>query len=137
METLDRPQSELTERRIARLTLAVGGLAAAGAGWLFSIRVGAGVLLGSLLAWISFRWLESALDALVRVSTARAADSAKAGVSLGAVWKLLARYALIVAAVYVTFSLFQIPVLSMLVGLCALGAATVLATLYEILHPAG
>jgi hypothetical protein len=137
METLDRPQSELTERRIARLTLAVGGLAAVGAGWLFSIRVGAGVLLGSLLAWIGFRWLESGLDALVRVSTARAADSAKAGVPLGAVWKLLARYALIVAAVYVTFSLFQIPVLSMLVGLCALGAATILATLYEILHPAG
>jgi hypothetical protein len=34
--------------------------------------------------------------------------------------------------VYVIFVFFRIPVLSMLVGLCALGAATIGASLYEV-----
>ena len=42
---------------------------------------------------------------------------------------------LIGVVVYVTFSIFKIPVVSMLVGLCALGAAAMLATLIEVLSP--
>src|ERR1700676_4226592 len=72
METSDAAQYELTERRIAWLTLIVGALAAVGASFLFTIRIGAGVLIGAVLAWINFRWLGNALDAVTRASIAQA-----------------------------------------------------------------
>jgi len=37
--------------------------------------------------------------------------------------------------VYVIFIYLHVPLLSMLVGLCALGAAAILASVYEILRP--
>jgi hypothetical protein len=133
METNDPAQYRQTERSIAQLTLVLGAVAAAVGCFLFSIRVGAGVLTGSALAWLNFRWLEGALDSLVRVSTAQP-GTMEARVPLGSVFLLFARYALITAAVYVTFFVFRVPVLSMLVGLCSLGAATIAASLYEILR---
>ena len=133
---IDAARYKLTERRIAKLTLVIGATASIGAAGFVSIRMGAGILAGSLLAWISFHWLKSALDALMQVSTAKA-GSPQASVPLGSVLRIVGRYALIGAVVYVIFFVFQVPVVSMLLGLCALGAATILATLYEILHPAG
>jgi small-conductance mechanosensitive channel len=131
METVDSAPYALTERRIARLTLLLGGIASAGACFLFSVRVGAGVLVGALLAWVNFRWLKNALDAVARVSTAQAEPS-KARVPLGSMFGLIGRYFLIAVSVCVIFIFFRIPVLSMLVGLCALGAATIGASLYEV-----
>jgi ATP synthase I subunit len=135
MEALDSSGYKVTERRIAFLTLVIGAAAAAGAAYLSSLRMGAGILAGSLLAWLSFRWLESAVDGLMRASTA-AAGSAQARVPMGSVLKIMARYALIAGAVCVIFFVFQVPIVSMLLGLCALGAATIVATLYELWHPA-
>jgi hypothetical protein len=135
MEALDVPRYKLTERRIAQFTLAIGATAAAGAAYFSSLRMGAGVLAGSVLAWISFQWLESAMDGLMRVSVAKA-DSPQARVPLGSIFKIMARYALIAGAVCVIFFVFQVPVLGMLLGLCALGAATIVATLCELWHPA-
>ena len=133
---IDVARYKLTERRIAQLTLAIGAAASAATAYFSSVRMGAGILVGSLLAWISFQWLGSALDGLMQVSTAKA-GSAQARVPMGSVLRILGRYALIGLVLYVTFFVFQVPVVSMLLGLCALGAATILATLYEILHPAG
>ena len=135
MEALDVSRYKLTERRIAQLTLAIGAMAAAGAAYFSSLRMGAGILAGSVLAWISFHWLETALDGLLRASTAQA-DSAQARAPIGAIVKILGRYALIAGAMCVIFFLFQVPVVGMLFGLCALGAATIVATLYELWHPA-
>jgi hypothetical protein len=135
MEALDVSRYKLTERRIAQLTLAIGATAAAGGVYFSSLRMGAGILAGSVLAWISFHWLESALDGLMRASTAKA-DSEQARVPLGSIFKIMARYALMAGAVCVIFLVFQVPVLGMLIGLCALGAATIVATLYELWHPA-
>jgi small-conductance mechanosensitive channel len=134
METAGAVQYELTERRIARFTLIMGGLVSVGAGFLFSIRIGAGVLVGAVLAWINFRWLERAMTSVARASTAQA-GSPEARVPITSYLGMFARYALIVAVVYVIFSRLQIPVLSMLVGLCALGVAAIFATLWEILSP--
>jgi small-conductance mechanosensitive channel len=134
METAGAAQYELTERRIARLTLIVGGLASVGASFLFSIRVGAGVLVGAVLAWINFRWLERAMTSVARASTAQA-GSPEARVPVTSYLGMFARYALIVAVVYGIFSRLRIPVLSMLVGLCALGVAAIFASLWEILVP--
>jgi hypothetical protein len=136
METNDPAQHRLTERRIAQLTLFLGALTAAGGWFLFSFRVGAGVLTGSVLAWLNFRWLEGALDGLVRVSTALPGTT-EARLPVGSIFLLFARYALLAAVVYVIFFIFKVPVLSMLVGFCALGAATIGASLYEVLRPTG
>ena len=131
MEMVDVAPYALTERRIARLTLVLGATAAAGASLLFSIRVGAGVLIGALLAWVNFRWLKSALDDVTRAATAQA-ESSKARIPIGSLFGLIGRYFLIAVSVYVIFIFFRIPILSMLVGLCALGAATIGASLYEV-----
>jgi small-conductance mechanosensitive channel len=131
METVDPGPYHLAEQRIAQLTLVLGALASAGACLLFSIRVGAGVLIGAFLAWLNFRWLKNGLDSVVRVSTAQA-GSAKARLPVGSLVGLFGRYCLIAASVCAIFIFFKIPVLSMLVGLCALGAATIVASLYEI-----
>jgi hypothetical protein len=134
METLDLAQYQITERRIAQLTLVFGAIASASACLLVSVRVGAGLGIGAILAWLNFRWLEGALDVLVRVSVCRA-DAVKVRPTTGAFFRLFGRYALIAAVVYVSFSVFKIPVLSSLVGLCALGLATISASLYEIVAP--
>jgi small-conductance mechanosensitive channel len=131
MEMIDVAPYVLTERRIARLTLLLGAAAAAGACFLFSIRVGAGVLIGAVLAWINFRWLKSALDTVTRAATAQSEPS-KARVPLGSVFGLIGRYLLLGVSVYVIFIFLGIPILSMLVGLCTLGAATIGASLYEV-----
>ena len=131
MEMVDVAPYALTERRIARLTLLLGAIAAAGACLLFSIRVGAGVLVGALLAWINFRWLKSALDTVTRAATAQS-EASKSRVPLGSVFGLIGRYLLLAVSVYVIFIFLGIPILSMLVGLCALGAATIGASLYEV-----
>jgi hypothetical protein len=132
METSDTSQSELTERRIAQYTLAIGCVVSVAGSFHYSLRVGAGLLVGAVLAWVNFRWLERAINAVARASTAQA-GSPEARVPLGAYFALFFRYALIAGAVYVIFSVFQIPVLSMVVGLCALGAAAMLASLVEVL----
>ena len=131
MEPVDPGPYHLAEQRIAQLTLVLGAVASAGACLLFSIRVGTGVLIGAFLAWLNFRWLKNGLDAVVRVSTAQA-DSAKAHLPVSSLIGLFGRYSLIAASVCAIFIFFRIPVLSMLVGLCALGAATTVASLYEI-----
>ena len=92
------------------------------------------MLVGAVLAWINFRWLERAMTSVARASTAQA-GSPEARVPITSYLGMFARYALIVAVVYVIFSRLRIPVLSMLVGLCALGVAAIFATLWEILSP--
>ena len=60
-----------TERRIAWLTLLLGFSAAAIATVLRHNLWAAGLAIGTALAWLNFRWLRRALDALVLVSTAQ------------------------------------------------------------------
>jgi small-conductance mechanosensitive channel len=72
----------------------------------------------------------------MRASIAQA-DSPEASVPVMSYLGMILRYALIALAVYVIFSRLQIPILSMLVGLCALGVATMTATVWEVVSPAG
>jgi hypothetical protein len=134
METLSPAPYELTEQLIARLTLGVGAVAAVGACFLFPVRVAAGVLVGSVLAWLNFRWLKHGLDAIVLASTAQSGKE-KPAVPILSYFGIVFRYMLIALAVYVIFVYLRIPLVSMIVGLCALGAATIAASVYEILHP--
>ena len=123
-----------TERRISWLTLFIGFFAGLFVAILRDPLWGAGVAIGTVLAWLNFRLLERGLNALVQASEAQAGKE-KPRVPLRSYFAMAARYGLIAFAVYVIFELLRIPVLSMIVGLCALGVATIAASVYEILRP--
>lgn len=120
------------ERRIAWLTLAIGTAASAAVAVGVSWRAGAGVLLGALLAWVNLRWLQEALDALVRLSKAQQGAS-RPRISTWVYMKFFGRYALIALITYVIVTRFAVPVLSVLGGLCALGAAAMAGSVYELI----
>jgi small-conductance mechanosensitive channel len=123
-----------SEKWIARLTILLGALAAIPVGWFGSSSWGAGILVGTMLAWFNFRWLRQGLDALTTAATAQA-NRRNPRVPIVTYFKALFRYGLIALAVYVIFKYLNVPILSMIFGLCALGAATLAVSVYEILHP--
>jgi hypothetical protein len=122
------------ESHISRLTLLLGAVAALPVAYLQGWHWGAGIFIGAALAWLSFRWLQQGLDALTVAATAQA-NQKVVQVPLFAYFKALFRYGLIALAVYVIFLYLNVPVLSMVLGLCALGAATFLVSVHSILRP--
>ncbi len=145
MESADHPSaSEIsptaaaafarTERRIAWLTLVLGGATAIIVAILRHSAWAEGLAIGTVLAWLNFRWLKRGLDALVAVATAQE-GAAKPQIPVGTWFRLMFRYGLIAFCVYVIFEVLKVPLASMVVGLCALGAATMAASVYEILRP--
>ncbi|HET6932257.1 MAG TPA: ATP synthase subunit I [Candidatus Acidoferrum sp.] len=123
-----------TEKWIAGLTLLLGALAAIAVACFYKPNWGVGILVGAILAWFNFRWLRRGLDALTTAATAQA-DQPNPHVPIGTYFKALFRYGLIALAVYVIFEYLNVPILSMILGLCALGAATLAVSVYEILSP--
>jgi hypothetical protein len=123
-----------TEGRIAWLTLVLGFAATIAAALTRPRPWAVGIAVGTGLAWLNFRWLRRALDGLVESSTAQA-GAKKAHVPLVSYFAAAFRYGLIALMMYVTFEVLKVPLLSMVLGLCALGAATIAASVYEILHP--
>lgn len=132
-ETQPAAKYSQAEQRIAWLTLVMGFVAAIVFAVFVSWKFGVGVAAGAVLAWVNFRWLRGAMDALTAVSAAQA-GAEKPRVSPWSFVKLFARYALIAAILYVMVTRFGIPLVSLLVGLCALGAAAIAGSLYEVLH---
>jgi small-conductance mechanosensitive channel len=130
----DSPPGAATERRIAWLTLVIGAMAAGVTGISYRWIWAAGLLTGSVLAWFNFRWLRRGMDALVAASTAQA-DAAQPRVPVGTYFRALFRYGLIAITVYVIFKVLGIPLVSMVLGLLALGAAAIAASVYEVWHP--
>ena len=123
-----------TEKWIARLTLALGAVAAGIVTGFYGTVWGAGIFIGTVLGWFNFRGLKQGLDALAAASAAQQGQ-AKPEVPVSTYFKAAFRYGLIGMAVYVIFKYLNVPVLSMIVGLCALGAATIAVSVYEILRP--
>ncbi len=123
-----------SEKWIAHATLILGAIAAVPVGYFHGRLWGAGIFIGAVLAWFNFRWLKQGMDAFSEAAKARASQK-KIYVPIGTYFRALFRYLLIALAVYVIFKLIDAPVLSMILGLCALGAATFAVSVYEILHP--
>jgi hypothetical protein len=123
-----------TERRIAWLTLAIGAVAAMATGFSYRWNWAAGLLIGAILAWLNFRWLRRGMDALVEAANAQA-GAETTHVPVGTYFRALFRYGLIAMIVYVIFKLLGIPLVSMVLGLLALGAAAIAASVYEVWHP--
>jgi hypothetical protein len=124
-----------TEQRIAWLTLFFGALAAVAAALLHKPLWAGGLMVGAVLGWFNFRWLRQGMNALVAASQAQE-GLPRARVPIGAYFRVLFRYALIAVTVYVIFKLLKFPLASMVVGLCALGPAAIVASVYEIARPA-
>jgi len=121
---------KIRPRRAELLTLGLGLAGAALAAWLWSPRAGAGVAAGGVLAWLNGRWLDEATRAISTLAAAQS-DAEKPRVSPWVYVKLFARYALIGVVIYVMFSRFAVPVVSVLAGLLSLGAAVILDGAYE------
>ena len=122
-----------SETRISQFTLLIGTVVAIPVAYFHNWRWGLGIFVGAVLAWFNFRWLQKGLDALADAATAEAPQQS-AQVPLGVYFRAAFRYLLIALAVYVIFKVLNVPVLSMIVGLCALGAATFAISVHEILH---
>jgi small-conductance mechanosensitive channel len=123
-----------TERRVAWLILLFGVIAGAAAAILHNFSWASGLMIGSILAWLNFRWLKQGMDALVASSEAQS-GAVHPRVPVGTYFRALFRYALIALTVYVIFILLKVPPVSMVVGLCALGPAVIAASVYEITRP--
>lgn len=119
------------ERRIEWLTivLGVGGAvyAAIRWGWLPA----AGVIVGTSLTWVNFRWLKQGVGALVKVSTAQA-GSEHARVPGTVYLKFFGRLALLLVVVYVILSRSLLPLIAVLGGLFAVVAAVIIEVLFEL-----
>ncbi len=130
-ETRENERALSLSRRIAWLTLLLGFLTALVVTFAKSPRAGLGIAVGTSLAWLNFRWLDQTLGALVTVATAQA-GSPQSRVPARIYWKFAGRYVLMGLAIYVTVHYFAVPVLSLILGLLALGAAAIVASLYEV-----
>jgi hypothetical protein len=127
------PVGERTVRRIAFLIPlfgAAGGLLTAA---LHRLDWSEGVLLGSGLAWLNFRWLRRGIEAFTSASSGRV-GAEKPRPSGATYLAALLRYALIGFAVYVIFAYLHAPLVSIALGLCAFAAATITASVWEILQ---
>lgn len=123
-----------TERRIAWLTLVFGALATVIAAVVHRPLWAGGLMVGAVLGWFNFRWLRQGMNGLVMASQAQAGVS-RPRVPTGAYFRVLFRYALIALTVYVIFEVLKFPLASMVVGLCALGPAAIVASVYEVARP--
>jgi hypothetical protein len=129
-----RPRFYHLEQIIAHATWVIGCIAAIAVGFLWDWVWAAGIAIGTGLAWLNFRWLKQGTDAL-RVAMTSLASGQKAKVPVFVYFKTLFRYGLIALIIYVIFKYLKIPILSMITGLFALGAAAIAASMYEVLRP--
>jgi hypothetical protein len=121
-----------TEERIRWLTILFGGAATIAAIAAGNRSWAIGLAIGTILGWLNFRWLGRGVDALVAASTEQH-GSEKAVVPWWNYLLAVFRYALIGLIVYAIFMYRHIPLASMLIGLCALAVAAIMASVWEIL----
>ena len=131
-ENPDEGKLPRATQRIAWLTLALGFATAAVVFFAKSNRAGVGIAIGTVLAWINYRWLDQSLGMLLTVSTATPGSPQARGVPASFYWKLVGRYVLIAVVIYVIVHYFPLPLVSVLVGLLALGAGAIVGSIYEV-----
>ncbi|GEM_PF-415869 len=137
-------------RRIQWLTLAYGAAVATAAVALHRTNWAKGLLCGAVLAWLNFRWLRTGIRGIFDTALAQAkvqertipeggepsassSNSATSGMLRA--FSLLLRYALVALAVYAIFIYLHVPLVSIGLGLCALIAAIITASVWEALRP--
>ena len=134
-------------RRIQWLTIAFGVISAAVALVMHRTDWAKGLLGGAVLAWLNFRWLQTGIRGIFETALSRAnasvgrtgapvsgANSAVSGMVRA--FAMLFRYALVALGVYVIFIYLHVPLVSIGMGLCALVAAIITASVWEAVKPA-
>ena len=118
-------------RRIEWLTLVLGGVGSAWAGWRWGWRGSLGLAVGAVVSWVNFRWLKGSVQAFGRAAMAQA-GSQNVRVPVGAYIKFFARFALLLGILYVILTRSWLRMIPVLTGLFASAAAVVLALVYEL-----
>ena len=132
--------------RIAALTLGFGLAAATAALTMHRLDWAKGLLGGAVLGWLNFRWLSRGIRTTILAASPEAgvpsdrvegaARSAKSRTSAAATQlAMVFRYALVGAGVYAIFVYLHVPLISIGLGLCALVAAIMAASVWEVLKP--
>jgi len=128
------PVGERTVRRIAYLIPLYGVASGLLGALLHRLDWADGLVLGSGLASLNFRWMKRGLEAFI-ASAGGQISREKPRPSRATYLAALFRYVLIGLAVYVFFNYLHVPLVSIVLGLCAFAAATITASVWEILQP--
>lgn len=120
-----------TLRRIERMILAAGGLCGAAAAWPLGGVVAVGILLGTLLGWLNFRWLAASVNA-VGERIARASDEPRRAASGASIMvRGIGRIVLIALVAYGIFAWSLHALVGFLAGLAMPVAAMMCEAAYE------
>jgi hypothetical protein len=129
--------------RIAALTLGFGFASAVLATALHRPDWAKGLAGGALLGWLNFRWLSRGIRVMmlaVGSQASRALDRSEAPVQevksaspVSTYLALVFRYILVAFGAYVIFIYLHVPLVSIGLGLCALVAAIMTASVWEVL----
>jgi ATP synthase I chain len=117
--------------RLQRLIFVLGFVASALAGFLISWRAGAGIAIGTVLAWLNYRWMDRGLGAIISAALAQQGIP-QPRVPMRVYYGFAGRYALIAVLVYASVRFLNVPVLAVFVGLFSLGGAAMAESLYEV-----
>jgi hypothetical protein len=118
-------------RRLERLIFLLGLAAAAIFAALGHQRAALGIAVGTVLAWLNYRWLDRGLGAIVSAALAQQGIP-QPRVPMRVYYGFAGRYALIAAVVYATVKFLNVPVAAVFGGLLTLGAAAAAEGLYEV-----
>jgi ATP synthase I chain len=124
---------ERTIRRVACLTPVFGITASLIASFLHRWDWAEGLILGAGLGWLNFHWLKRGVEAILSAAAAEAGVEKRRGTAAGYLAAAF-RYALIGFSVYVIFKYLHVPLVSIVLGLCALAAAILVASVWEVLQ---
>lgn len=114
--------------RIRRFMAAIGAVATAVVSIFFGWKVGIGLAVGCVIAWVNFYWLKQVVSALAD----RVTSTGRPQSSSGVVARFLLRYALIVLAGYAIFSVSRDSLYGLLGGLFLTVAAILCEAVYEV-----
>lgn len=128
------PVGERTVRRIAYLIPSFGFTAGLVAVLFYRLDWAEGLVAGSALAWLNFRWLKGGVKAITSGPAAAQANGESPKRHTATYLSAIFRYFLIGAAVYVIFNFLHVPLVSIALGLCSFVAATIVASVWEILQ---
>ena len=137
------PHGEHVLRRIAALTLGLGVASAVLALALHRPDWAKGLVGGAILGWLNFRWLSRGIRAMMleigrratRTEEGTPAPAQRFGTPVRTYLALVFRYVLVGLGAYVIFICLHVPLVSIGLGLCALVAAIVAASVWEVLKP--
>jgi ATP synthase I subunit len=118
------------ERRIERLVLVLGVLLTVGLLIFGKVRLAGGVLAGSALGWLNFRWLKQTLAALAAKGNADAGEQAQVPKSLW--FKVIGRYVLVLGLLCAILLFSFVPGSAVLGGFFCLVAAVLIEIAYQL-----